>query len=267
MSSIKPFSLKNILTVGFISLLLGLLAFSISLWQTPRYKSTIKLLAVFNQTNIDTYTASKTANYITGILGEVIYSDSFVDSVYKGEVTLKDNSGNNPEQKQKEWKKSVKTKILDNKGIINIDVYGNDRYQTNLLASTIGYTIINQHGIYDGSTDRVTIKMIGVPSIFESWSTTKIISDGLIGILAGLLLGFTFVIIFPNHKLFEFNRKKKIYQPINNQAVKSFSTETENKQPITYNAPRTITEEANPARNTNNPWLEKYYEDNLPKNQ
>lgn len=273
MSSNKLLSLKNILTVGFIALLLGLLSFSISLWQTPRYKSTVKLLAVFNQTNIDTYTASKTANYITGILGEVIYSDSFIDSVYKSDSNLVNSLNTNPDKKQKQWKKMVKTKILDNKGIIIVDVFGDDRYQTNLLASDISYTIINQHGIYDGSADRVTIKMIDVPSIFESWSTTKIISDGLIGILAGLLLGFTFVIIFPGHKLFEFHKKQKVYQPINNNyqtnqfpqsSVQSEIKPTEKSTPTTYQPPIAKTEDLNQAINTSNPWLEQYYEENLP---
>lgn len=279
MSSNKHFSLKNILTVGFISLLLGLLAFSISLWQTPRYKSTVKLLAVFNQTNIDTYTASKTANYITGILGEVIYSDTFIDSVYKSDTNLVSSLSANPEQRQKDWKKIIKSKILDNKGIVTIDVFGNDRYQTNLLATNIGYTIISQHGLYDGSADRVSLKMIDVPSIFESWSTTKIISDGLIGLLAGLLLGLTLVIIFPNHRLFELKKKTVQSFPFNNYqprpTTQPATTAAEPVATITIptrieSMPEKIMEtvaETNSTKTTTNPWLEQYYEENLPNTQ
>ncbi len=269
MSTNKHFNLKNILTVGFISLLLGLLAFSVSLWQTPRYKSTVKLLAVFNQTNIDTYTASKTANYITGILGEVIYSDSFIDSVYKNDTNLIDSLGLNPEQKQRAWKQAVKTSISDNKGIVTIDVFGDDRYQTNLLATNISSVIISQHGLYDGSADRVTLKMIDVPSIFESWSTTKIISDGLLGLLAGILLGFTFIIIFPNHRLFVFNKKVKAYQPANTYPTTPvtqpvYTAPIASAQPAATVIPTPPIEEQTIARTTNNPWLEQYYEENLP---
>jgi hypothetical protein len=224
-------------------------------------------LAVFNQSDIDTYTASKTSNYITGILGEVIYSDSFISSVYKSEPNLNNNLTSNKEKSQKIWKKQVKTQILDNKGVISIDAFGSNRYQTNLLASAIGYTIINQHGIYDGSADRVTIKMIDSPTIYENWSITKIISDGLIGLLAGLFLGFTFVIIFPNHRLFELKKKKaKNFQPEEYQQTTQPSQST-NK--LTEDGIDTSVTPENKilSQSTNNAWLEQYYDENLPNNQ
>lgn len=246
---------KNILTIIFVALFLGILAFSISLWQTPRYKASVRLLAVFNQTDIDTYTASKTANYITGILSEVIYSDSFIDSVYKSNSKLINNLGSNKEKSQKIWKRQLKTKTIDNKGIIIIDAYGENRYQTHLLVATVSQTIINQHGIYDGSADRVTIKMIDAPTIYDSWSLTKIITNSLIGILAGLFIGFTFVIIFPEHRLFEFKPKK-----YKNRMNRDYQKSQNQKIPAT--AEEEIKQDAPTGRTTNNPWLEQYYREN-----
>jgi hypothetical protein len=240
--------LKNILTVGCLALLLGLVAFSVSLWQTPKYKSTVKLLTVFNQANVDTYTASKTANYITGILGEVAYSDSFVNSVYQSDSNLIDTLGNNSEIRQKNWKKAVKLNILENKGVIIIDTYGDNKYQTNLLSSTIGSVIISQHGLYDGSADRTVIKMIDSPSVYEDWAITKIARDTGIGLLAGLLLGLTLVIIFPSHKLFEFSTKRGFENQIDKEPA----------QPEITVQPRTAGDQPK----VTNPWLEKYYQEN-----
>ena len=271
------FKLKNFLTVGFLTVLLTLVAFSISLWQTPHYKATAKLITVFNQDNIDTYTASKTANYITGVLGEVIYSDSFVNSVLKSEPNLINNLGNNSETRQKNWSKMVKVKILENKGVIIIDTYGDNKYQTNLLASAVAYTIINQHGLYDGSQDRVAIKIIDNPTIYEKWTATKIFRDTLIGFLAGLLLGFTLIVIFPNHRLFETSTKRKYNYQIPAETKTLHQTQTEKSNPLSnqttpvqsISAPNTDRQEfsynrTNPNK-TQNPWLEKYYQDNPPE--
>ncbi len=264
-------NLKNFLTIIFIALLLALAAFSFSLWQTPSYKSTIKLLAVFNQSDIDTYTASKTANYITGIMNEVIYSDSFINSVYKNDGNLIDNLGQGSEIRQKNWGKTVKTQVLDSKGIMIIDVYGNDKSQTNLLASNIGEIIINQHGLYDGSQNRVNIKMIDVPSIYESWSGNKILTDTGLGFLAGILIGFTLIVIFPGHKLFDFKKKNRI-RP-NFPAAKNY--QSDEPLPLLEPIRQVLKTEFEPANSDSgnqsdiaqsrmsNPWLDQYYEENL----
>lgn len=269
MNSTKLLSIKNAFTVGFIALLIALAAFSFSLWQTPSYKSTVKFLAVFNQSDIDTYTASKTANYITGILGEVVYSDSFINSVYKNDLGLYDRLGQGSETRQKNWKKIVKTQILDNKGIIIVDVYGNDKNQVSMLASVIGNTIIAEHGLYDGSQDRVTIKMIDLPSVYEGWSNIKILRDTGLGLLAGLLVGLSFIIIFPNHKLFEFNKKENLtvnFPIAGNRAYQDYQPTAPIKEEKTEIETMPIAPAYSPTDNsatkTTNPWLEQYYEEN-----
>ncbi|MFA6594429.1 MAG: hypothetical protein WCT16_04220 [Candidatus Buchananbacteria bacterium] len=271
MSNYKFFQLKNILTVGLLAILAGLIAFSFSVWTTPKYKSTFKLLTVFNQANIDTYTASKTANYITGIMSEVIYSDSFIGTVYVSSG-IKDDLGYGSENRLRQWKKTVKTKVLDNKGMMIIDVYGDDKIKTNALANAIATAVINNHGNYDGSADRAAIKMIDQPAIFESWSLTKIIEDSVLGIIVGLLLGFTFIVIFPNHRLFEFAPRKKYFtattagEPVYNRQPLAASRENpaparepirEQKMDLPQRTENTFTPPA-----TNNEWLKDYYNNN-----
>ncbi|MFA5125149.1 MAG: hypothetical protein WC473_05020 [Patescibacteria group bacterium] len=268
MSNYKLFQLKNILTVGLLAILAGLIAFSVSVWTTPRYKSTFKLLTVFNQANIDTYTASKTANYITGIMGEVVYSDSFISTVYASSG-IKDDLGYGSESRLRQWKKTVKTKVLDNKGMMVIDVYGNDKMKTNALANAIAMVIINNHGNYDGSADRATIKMIDQPAIFESWSLTKIIEDSALGVIVGLLLGFTFIVIFPNHRLFESAPKKKyLYPPVATEPINSGQSlpaiepareepTKEQKNDLPQRPGNSFTPPA-----TSNEWLKDYYNNN-----
>jgi capsular polysaccharide biosynthesis protein len=277
----KLFATKNILTVIFITSLLVLASFTFSFWQTPDYKSSSKLLVIFNQENIDTYTASRTANYVTGILSEAVYSESFINLVFKSETKLIDNLGSRTETRQKNWKQAVKIKVLENKGIMIIDVFGKNRSQTAFLAGAVTRTIVDNHGVYDGSGDRVAIRVLDEPSIYESWAVTKIIRDTLIGLMAGLVLGLTFIIIFPNHRIFDFKSKKKlpinyynnqpemsrpIRQTANNYNTPSFNTKQPSKtEAVSQPQPTNNFNNQENTIKTNNPWLEEYYEENLPE--
>lgn len=266
MNSNKLFNLKNFLTVSFLAILLGISAFSFSLWQTPKYKSTVRLIIVFNQDNIDTYTASKSANYIADRLGEIIYSDSFIDLVYKNELALIDSLGYGSEKRQKAWKQIVKAGVLENKGMIVVDSYGSDKQQTALLSASIANTLIAQHGLYDGSQGKATINAIDNPSIYESWALTKILRDSVLGFAVGLLLGLTFIVIFPNHRLFEVQPKKRknFTYPAYNPPVKQ-NVNIPQPLPATPNKPATQNRTEEPEYRTDNPWLETYYEENLPE--
>lgn len=241
----KTLSTKNVLTIIFFGAIAMLLALGISFWQTPKYKSSIKLLTVFNQTNIDAYTASKTANYITSVLGEVIYSDSFIESVMKS-GNIDDNLGYGSENRQKNWKKKVKTSVLENKGIIIVETYSDNKSETVKLAEVIGNTLVSQHGNYDGAADRVELKMIDMPTSYEKWSMIKILQDTGMGFIAGLLFGLTFIVIFPNHKLFDFKKKQFVaipgYQP-------NYNYNQFNNQAATQNSY---------SSQSNNPWLSGY---------
>lgn len=202
MNSHSVFSFKNITTIILFGLLVMIVTLGITASQTPHYKSSAKLLVIFNQDTMDTYTASRTSNYITSILSEVIYSDSFMTNVFSSNSDLQDNLGYSQEVRQSNWKKIVKVTTQENKGIIMIDTFGNDRKQTNELAETVTNVLIEKHGLYDGSDDHVIIKAIDQPSIYLNWASTKIIRDTVIGFFAGILIGLTFVILLPGQMLY-----------------------------------------------------------------
>ncbi|MFA5047776.1 MAG: Wzz/FepE/Etk N-terminal domain-containing protein [Patescibacteria group bacterium] len=193
---------KNIFTLIFLAVIITILTFVFSFYQTPKYKSSAKLLVVFNQESTDAYTAAKNDNYITGILSEVIYSNSFMENVFSGNFNLKDTFGFNPETRQKNWRKSVSVSTLDNKGIIMIDVFNSDQHQAKQFANAITYVLMTKHGIYDGSNSQVSIKLIDNPSVYENWAKTKVARDTIIGLIAGLLVGLSFIVIFPQNNLF-----------------------------------------------------------------
>ena len=179
------------------------ISLGISLLITPKYKATSKLIVVFNQDNTDAYTASKNSSYITGILSEVVYSNSFINSVLTNNYNLKDNLGQTNEARQKTWKKMIKISTLDAQGIIIVDSYNNDKYQAYQFAESVSAIMINNHGQYDGFGDKVTIKQIDNSNLSDNWYPMQLIKNTLLGLLAGLFLGITFIVIFPQQQIFK----------------------------------------------------------------
>lgn len=238
------FNAKNLKTILFITIIVVISGLVISFIQTPKYKSSAKLLVIFSQKDMNPYTSAQTSNYIAGILEEVIYSDSFIDAVFKTNFDLTNDFSFSPEKKIKQWKKMVKPKLEDNKGIITIDVYHKDKEQANNFAQAISYTLITNHSLYHGSGENVVVKMISTPSVAEKWSQPNIGQNLLLSLIAGIFVGLTFIIIFPQQELLNFLLGRKI----------SFKDETIVFENLAQNNEDIYTEDEN-----NNPQDKEYY--------
>lgn len=204
------FNSKNVKTIVFITVLVIILGLVVSFVQTPKYKSSAKLLVVFSQENMNSYTSAQTSNYIAGILAEVVYSNSFIDGVFKTNFGAQDNLSFDPEKRMKNWKKMVKTNIVENKGIIIVDVYHTDKEQANKLAQAISYSLITNNQEYHGSGNSVVVKIISSPNVSDQWAKPNIWQNLLLSLLAGIFIGLTFIIVFPEQDLVNFIWGRKI---------------------------------------------------------
>ena len=59
---------------------------------------------------------------------------SDLDQVMNSGYDINDSFSTKPEKRKKQWQKTIKSKVLSDTGIIAIDVYQRDRYQTDQLA-------------------------------------------------------------------------------------------------------------------------------------
>ncbi|MEK7652896.1 MAG: Wzz/FepE/Etk N-terminal domain-containing protein [Patescibacteria group bacterium] len=232
MNSENIFKAKNLKTIAIITILALILSLVFSFLQTSKYKSSAKLLVVYSQENIDAYAASQTANYLAGILSEVVYSSSFIDNVLKTNFDLKDNLGSSQEKRLANWKKMVKVKNQENKGIIIIEVLSRDQNQAEKFAQAITFVLINKNANYHGSGDKVSIRVIETPNFPQKPSQPDFAINTLIGLAAGLIIGFTFIFIFPEQKLFDFTNKRKNDLGIGDETIEFHpvaETKTENQ--------------------------------------
>lgn len=209
MNENKIFNSNNLKTAAMIAIIIMIIGLAASFLQTPKYQSSSKLLVVINQENIDSYTAVRTAGYVADILGEVAYSSSFINGVLKSEFNVQDDFGNSQQQREKNWQKAVNIKSQEDKGIIIIDVFHPRREQADNLNQAITYILSTRHQLYHGLGNRIVIKVIDTPITSEKWAQPKIIRNTLLGLTAGLIIGLTFIIIFPEQKILSLFSKKK----------------------------------------------------------
>lgn len=198
------FSRSNILTVLLFVVVTISLSILVSLLQPPKYRASTKLLVVYKEQKADAFAAARNSSYITGVLGEVMYSNTFIEQVFDANPELRDELGVEPERRQQNWKRLLSVHTEDSKGIIITDVYHGDRAQALLFAQTISSVVTKTHADYHGAGDTATIRIIDQPTASERWDQPRIPFNALIGVLAGLIAGLTFVILFPQQRLLEF---------------------------------------------------------------
>lgn len=216
------FNKNNLKTIAIFTIVFIVLSLALSLTQTPKYQASVRMIVVFNQEGVDPYTATRTGDYITNVLSEVIYSDSFVETVFKSGFSLKDELGDSQRVRMKNWKKMVKVAVKENKGIIGVNVLNRDRNQADQFARAIALTLINKHQAYHGLGDKVAIKIIDNPTVPDRWAEPNVWRNTLIGLVAGIIIGFTVIVVFPEQKIFMIfpRRAKKIIQVNPDEEIK-----------------------------------------------
>ncbi|MFH1367318.1 MAG: Wzz/FepE/Etk N-terminal domain-containing protein [Patescibacteria group bacterium] len=176
----------------WLTILGAVLAFDLAVIQKPKYEASSRILVVQKQAEgQDIYTISKSAQYLTGILKEVVYSDSFFDKVILLAPDIgKSGFSDKIKERRKEWEKSVKVSIVRDLGEMKIKVYSSNKDQSEQIDRTITEVLEKEHGFYHGGGDNVQIKVLDYPLVSDQPVSTNLwlatILGGLIGLSAGV---------------------------------------------------------------------------------
>ncbi len=174
----------------------GLLTLGVTLVQQDKYEATTKLLVIQqSQEKIDPYTASKSAENISSVLREVMYTNSFFQSVMRADYFITDNFGVTDEQKLKSWKKTVSVDILKDTGIITVSVYNRDKLQAEQIAHAIANVLVTQGKEYHGGGDDVTIRIIDGPRVSDRTVIPNIPEDTALGFVLGGIGGLLVLVV------------------------------------------------------------------------
>lgn len=202
---------RNFKTLLLIAVFLTAISVTVSLFQTPKYKASAKLLVVFQEKDANSFDVNRTSGYISTVLSEVATSNSFINAVFESDTNIKDELDTDTTKRQNKWQDMVIVRAEDTKGIIAIEVLHPDRDQAKRLAQAVTQVLTTRHQNYHGAGELVTVRVIDAPTVSNRHAQPNIPLNALLGFVIGIIVGATFIIIFPNQRLFEFIFDRKSF--------------------------------------------------------
>jgi capsular polysaccharide biosynthesis protein len=187
-----------------ISLVVIFLAVAIvfSAIQPFKYDSNMKLLVIIGfKQDVDPYTASRSNQYLSGLLANIISSGSFYEQIKQSGFKIDNNyfSGNTKQQ-MKKWRQTVSAKSVTDTGTISLDVYHPDRAQAEEIARAVAYTLQTTNSQYHGFGNSVEIKTIDQPATSNYPVKPNLPMNLGLAVVFALFFSFCYIYLFPEEK-------------------------------------------------------------------
>lgn len=194
---------KNWRNALIITLVFLILTLAFTLARPLKYRSSSRLLVMQDYSaQSEPDAASKSAQYLSNIFSEVVYSSSFFNEAMSSDFNIDKNYFNkNDEKRQKQWNKMISAKAISDTGIIDIDVYHTNKEQADQISQAIGYILKTKHNLYHGGGDKVSVMIIDKP-ITSNWPVRpNILVNLILALVFGLCAGMAFLYYFPGYNL------------------------------------------------------------------
>ncbi|MAF20147.1 MAG: hypothetical protein CMI55_00500 [Parcubacteria group bacterium] len=177
--------------IFWLTVLGAVLFFDLIVIQPAQYKANFKILVIQKQlAGQDIYSISKSSQYLSQILKEAIYSDSFFDAVIQAPYQIETTDFPiTSKQRQKQWKRTVKVKIARDLGIMEIDVFYPDKQKAKQISQAVVNILTKDHRLYHGGGQNVELKLLDYPLVNQKPVMIHIWLGTILGALTGLLIG------------------------------------------------------------------------------
>lgn len=150
---------------------------------------------------VDPFAVSRSVEYLSTLLSQVVYSNSFFNYVMDADFNIDKSYFTDDSTKQMEiWKRTVSAKSVDNSGIITISVYHPDQHQAKQIALAVNHILMTQNSNYQGLGSSVKINVIDQPIVSNYPVKPNLLINLAAVILATLVFGFTYIYLFPEEK-------------------------------------------------------------------
>ncbi len=201
--------LKIVLLVLFIVLV-------VTFVQPLKYSASSKILLTQDSVvGADAYSISKSNQFLTNTLSQVVYSNSFFEQVLASGFNIDINQFSlNQNRKMKQWNKMVSARPISDTGMIVINVYHQDKYQADQVNQAITFVLKTKHSLYHGLANKVSIKIIDKSTLSDWPVKPNVLVNILIGLFMGVVFSFMFVYVFPNSNFRLWPKKKNKVEDI-----------------------------------------------------
>ncbi len=198
---LKRLFMAKFLTMFLFGLLIGTIAFFVTILTLPYYRASSDFLVVqTSQNNQDFYTQFKSSEYLGKVLGEAVYSESFINAVIGTGKISGESLPFDKKTRLDQWKDMVVVKKNLELGVIQISVAGNDQHEVGKIMEGISDVLINQNTLFrGGNPDSVQIRVLSGPILEKTPTMLTLIK----------ILGTSFVVGFLFSLLYFFGKSEK----------------------------------------------------------
>ncbi len=195
---------KRKATVTIVTLTFVILGLIITLAQPLKYSSKSRLLILQPNTSADAYAVARSNQYVGGLISEVIYSGSFLDSLKSSSFAFNRNYFNGTYKENiKKWKNTVFAKSGGDTGIIDIEIYHTDPEEAKQISLAVNQLIISGQSPYKFDPNQTKISIIDQPIVSSFPVKPNIFVNFAISLLFGFLAGCSYIYLFPKERLSE----------------------------------------------------------------
>lgn len=156
------------------------------------FKANTDFLVIQEQSGTqDYYSLSKSAEYISKILSESVYSELFIDEVIATGKVNKEFLPFDKKNKLEEWSKIVAVKRNVQLGVISIETFDNSQKNVLNISLGIAEVITTKNNLFRGDSQNINVKILSGPVIEKNPGINKIVMV----VLGGFVLGFFLTLI------------------------------------------------------------------------
>lgn len=226
-------------TILAIVLLFVFIATILTLVQPLKYESKSKLLVLQNfGENFDPYSAAKSNEYLSNLLARITTSEIFFEEMLNSGFNVdRGYFSDRADKKLKIWDTTIVARAVNDSGIISVNIYHTDKYQTEQIARAVNYVLKTKNSQFYTGGSNVNIKVIDEP-IVSKWPVKPNAPMNIgFAIVLGLISGLFYIYILPNEKyslrIFPKRRGKIEYSKVENNIPEMNSFEKGNIDNIT----------------------------------
>ncbi|GEM_PF-674686 len=206
---------KNKQAVVIAMILFLLAALLLTFFQPLKFSAESRLLVVQNYgPNTDAYNVSRSNQFLSSLLAQVVYSDSFYEKVMASGYNL------NPaifsadiNKRKKDWQNSVYTKAVADTGMIVLKTYHQDKSTADRLNQAIAFTLMTKHAQFHGLGEIVQVKIIDNSTLSDWPVKPNIILNLLLALILGLAAGLYYVYLFAGKNYEKAELEKYVQEP------------------------------------------------------
>lgn len=191
--SIVRESFSRGLIIGIVVAILGIAGAFIL--QDP-YKASAYFMISSSQEGQDYYTATRSAEYMSRVLGEILYSESFINAIVDtGSV----NANFLPRDKKERldvWSKMLEVKKNPELGFINVSLSGMSEREVSNISQAVVIVLNEKSGeLFGNGGDKVSVRLLSGPIIEANPSASKLAIITFAALLFGFFVSFTWRLI------------------------------------------------------------------------